>query len=71
MRVAVTGVAIGTCAAVLLTRALALLEYGVTITDPVSWALVLSLLSFTTIAASWRPPQQAMYADPVLLLREE
>ena len=69
--VALTGVAIGTVAAVPLTRALASLEYGVAISDPVSWALVLGFIGFTTLAASWRPARQAMRVDPVVLLREE
>jgi ABC-type lipoprotein release transport system permease subunit len=64
-------VAIGTVAAVPLTRALASLEYGVAISDPVSWALVLGFIGFTTLAASWRPARQAMRVDPVVLLREE
>lgn len=69
--VALTGVAIGTLLAVPLARALASLEYGVAITDPVSWALVLGFIGFTTLAASWRPARQAMRVDPVALLREE
>jgi len=68
---ALSGVAIGAVAAVLLTRTLASLEYRVAITDPVSWALVFGVLGSTTIAASWRPARQAMRVDPVTLLREE
>ena len=44
MSVALTGIAIGAVSAWSLARALASLQYGVTITDPVSWALVLGLL---------------------------
>ena len=69
--VALTGMAIGTASAWLLARAVATLQYGVTITDPVTWIGVLGLLAFTTVAASWRPARQAMHADPLLLLREE
>jgi ABC-type lipoprotein release transport system permease subunit len=54
-----------------LARALASLEYGVSITDPVSWALVLGVLGVMVIAASLRPARQAMRVDPVALLREE
>jgi predicted permease len=69
--VAVTGVAIGSIAAWSLGRALVSLQYGVTITDPLTWTVVLGVLALTTLVASWRPARQAMRADPVLLLREE
>jgi putative ABC transport system permease protein len=69
--VALTGVAIGTIAAVSLSRTLASLEYGVTIADPVSWALVLGVIGTTTLAAACRPARQATRVDPVVLLREE
>lgn len=69
--VAVTGVAIGGVAAWLLARALASVQYGVTIADPLVWAVVLGVLASATAVASWRPARQAMRADPVLLLREE
>ena len=69
--VAAIGIAIGTVTASALGRALASLQYGVTIADPFTWTFVLGVLAVTTLAASWRPARQAMRADPVLLLREE
>jgi predicted permease len=69
--VVLIGVAIGAAGAWSLARALASLQYGTTMTDPFSCVIVLSLLGFTTIAASWRPAREAMRADPALLLREE
>jgi putative ABC transport system permease protein len=69
--VAVSGVAMGSVAAWSLGRALASLQYGVTITDPLTWTLVLAVLGVTTFVASWGPARHAMRADPVLLLREE
>jgi putative ABC transport system permease protein len=69
--VALTGVAIGSVAAWSLGRALVSLQYGVTVNDPLTWAIVLGVLGVTTLIASWRPARQAMRADPVLLLREE
>jgi predicted permease len=71
MVVALTGLAIGAAGAWSLARAMASLQYGVTLGDPVSWGVVLGLLGATTAAASWRPARQAMLVDPVLLLREE
>jgi ABC-type antimicrobial peptide transport system permease subunit len=67
----VSGVAIGSVAGWSLGRALESLQYGVTISDPLTWTVVLAVLGLTTVVASWRPARQAMRADPVLLLREE
>jgi putative ABC transport system permease protein len=69
--VGVSGIAIGSVAAWSLGRALVSLQYGVTITDRLTWAIVLGVLGVTTLTASWRPARQAMRADPVQLLREE
>jgi predicted permease len=65
------GVAIGTVGACALARSIASLQYGVSVADPVSWALVLGLLGVTVIGATWRPAQEAAHVDPVRLLREE
>ena len=69
--IALAGIAIGSVAAWSLGRALVSLQYGVTTTDPFTWAIVLGVLGVTTLIASWRPARQAMRADPVLLLRDE
>ncbi len=69
--VALTGIGIGMAAAAAVARTLASFEYGVKITDPASWLLVIGVLGGTTIAASWRPARQAARVDPVVLLREE
>jgi predicted permease len=69
--VTLTGVALGTLVAWSLATTLASLQYGVTVGDPVSWLIIISLLGATAMVASWRPAVQAMRADPVALLREE
>lgn len=69
--VAASGMAIGSATAWLLARALTALQYGVAVTDPVTWCSVLGLLGLTTVAACWRPARQAMRNDLVALLREE
>lgn len=71
LRVALAGVAIGSVLAASLARVLASLQYGVTVSDPLSWVVVLCLLGLTTFAAAWRPAREAMRLDPVILLREE
>jgi predicted permease len=69
--VAALGIGIGTVLAWSLNNAMRSLQYGVTTTDPLSWAIVVSVLALTAIGASWRPAQQATRADPARLVREE
>jgi putative ABC transport system permease protein len=71
LAVALAGIAIGSVAAWSLGRALAPLQYGTTIADPLTWTVVLGVLASTAVIASWRPARQAMHADPIMLLREE
>jgi len=65
------GMALGTVGAWMLSRNIGSLRYGVTVGDPVSWALVVGLLTATTLVAAWRPARLAARVDPVLLLRQE
>jgi ABC-type antimicrobial peptide transport system permease subunit len=67
----VLGLGIGALAAWMLANALAALQYGVTIADPLSWAIVIGLLAAGTLLSAWRPARTAMRADPAQLLREE
>ena len=69
--VGVFGLSLGSIAVWPLARVLASLSYGVTASDPLSWAAVLAVLGLTTLAASWRPARTAMRIDPALLLRDE
>jgi predicted permease len=71
MMVALAGIGLGAVAAWFLARTLVSLQYGVTVTDPLSWVVVFALLLVTTLAAAWRPARAAASADPILLLREE
>jgi predicted permease len=71
LRVGAIGVGLGSGAGWLLARGLASLQYGVTVTDPFSWAIVTGLLATTTLAAAWRPARQAARVDPAALLRDE
>jgi hypothetical protein len=49
--VALLGLAVGVTAAAALGNALSSLQYGVTVADPVSWAIVPGLLTGTVAAA--------------------
>lgn len=69
--VALVGLAIGSVGAWFLARALASVQYGVTVSDPISWAAVVGVLALTTLVAAWRPTRAAMRVNPVELLKEE
>ena len=69
--VAGVGLLIGVGAGWLLDRAMSAMQYGVTPTDPITWAVVVLVVGATTLAASWRPARHAMRVDPVTLLRED
>ena len=71
LTVALAGATIGVVAAWSLARAVRSLQYGVAMTDPLTWSLVLGTLAITVVAASWRPAREAARVDPIALLRED
>lgn len=64
------GIAIGVVGAVLLSRLLETLLYGVTSLDPATFVIVPSLLSIVAIMASLNPARRAASVDPVAALRQ-
>ncbi len=70
-RLAVSGVAIGVCAALLLTRAMQTLLYGVSPFDPATFAAVAGLLGAVALVACWVPARRAARVDPMTALRHE
>jgi predicted permease len=65
------GIAIGAVAAALLTRALSGLLYGVSATDPLTFAGVALVMAFVTFAATLIPARRAAAIDPIVSLRAE
>jgi putative ABC transport system permease protein len=71
LRLSAAGLAVGAVAALAATRALQASLYGVTATDPVTWAAVVVLLALVAAAASWLPARRATRVDPAVALRAE
>jgi putative ABC transport system permease protein len=68
-RLVLVGVALGTIAALGLTRMMATLLFGVGARDPITFAAVGLLLAAVSLVACYIPARRAMRVDPVVALR--
>ena len=69
LRITAAGVVAGVAAALVMTRLLRSFLFGVSPTDPLTFAGVAAFLTLVSLAACYRPARMASAADPMTILR--
>jgi putative ABC transport system permease protein len=71
MRLALAGLALGLCGALMLTRFIESQLFGVSASDPLTYAALALLLALVALLACYLPARRAMKVDPMVALRYE
>ncbi len=70
-RLAAAGIVIGIAGAFALSRVMASMLYGISGTDPLTYAALAAGLGAVALAACWMPARRAVRVDPAVALRAE
>jgi predicted permease len=71
LRLSLLGVAIGAVAASVITQGMGSLLFGVSATDPLTFAIVVVVVTAVAVLAAYIPARRAMRVDPMVALRYE
>jgi predicted permease len=71
MQFILAGLVLGIAGSLAATRLIASLLFGVTASDPATFAAIAILLTLVAFAACWIPARRAMRVDPIVALRYE
>ena len=71
LRVGLVGVTVGVASALVLTRVMQNLLYGVGASDPLTFLVASAMLIAITLAACYLPVRRAAQVDPMVALRDE
>ncbi|MGD8816010.1 MAG: ABC transporter permease [Acidobacteriota bacterium] len=70
-RIIAAGIALGLMGCFAVTRLMESLLYGLSPTDPLTYAALTALLALIGLIACWIPALRATHADPLIALRQE
>jgi putative ABC transport system permease protein len=71
LKLVLSGIALGLVGALALQRVIGKLLFGVSPTDPLTYAVIASLLIGVALLACWIPARRATKVDPLVALRSE
>jgi putative ABC transport system permease protein len=71
LRLILTGLAVGLAGALVLTRLMQSLLFGISATDPLTFVGVAALLAGVALVACWLPARRAMKVEPLVALRQD
>jgi putative ABC transport system permease protein len=71
LRLVVVGVALGLVSAIIVTRAMKTMLFGLSSTDPVTYVVLTLLLTAVALLACYLPARRAMKVDPLIALRQD
>jgi len=71
MTLAAVGIGLGVAGALVLTRVVRSMLFGIEPTDPLTFGLITLLVGVVTFAACWFPARRAARVDPMVALRYE